>query len=104
MLYDKVRKMIIGVLIFFFLINFEIFGNEIVYGRVLGPYKQMVIGSIIMYLGFHGFFHCTLSKNPDDCHYIFSHDLVLYNGSGDHFLSRARHCSPSAKTQSENLG
>ena len=59
--------------------NFEIFGNEIVYGRVLGPYKQMVIGSIILYVGFYGFFHFLVtSKFKKNTHNLFFF-IFLFN-------------------------
>lgn len=35
--------------------NLEILGNEIFYERASGPYKQLIAGTLILFVGFHGF-------------------------------------------------
>ena len=38
-------------------LNFEFFGNEIIIGRITGPYSEkLIIGGIILYIGFVPFF------------------------------------------------
>lgn len=56
-------------------LNFEIFNNPIFYERASGPYRQLVIGTIILFVGFHGFLNILLNFSNKK-NYL---NLILFN-------------------------
>lgn len=59
--------------------NLEFLDNEVIYERASGPYVQMIAGTLILFLGFHGFLQFLLKNFFKNLFLKYSFFIIFFN-------------------------